>query len=111
MKLSASKRTWPGRKQVFRETRDGVALRDVLGSADESRDGQPLLRRVMANGRRIVEQCSSLDDIRTYSAEAIGQLPARVRGLAPATPPYRVDVSPRLQAAADKLARRLQDAT
>ena len=111
MKLAAAKRTWPGRKQVFRETRGGVAVRDVLGSADESRDGQPLLRPVMVNGRRIEGQCPSLENTRTYSSEAIGQLPARVRGLAPATPPYPVAVSPRLQTAADKLARRLQDAT
>ncbi|MDE2869104.1 MAG: nicotinate phosphoribosyltransferase [Chloroflexota bacterium] len=111
MKLAAAKRTWPGRKQIFRETRDGVAVRDVLGRADESRDGQPLLRPAMANGRRIGEQCPSLENSRTYSAEATGQLPARVRGLAPATPPYPVAVSPRLQAASDRLARRLQDET
>lgn len=111
MKLSPSKRTWPGRKQIFREMRDGVAVRDVLGSADESLDGQPLLRSVMANGHRIGGQCPSLESTRTYSAEAIGQLPARVRGLAPATPPYPVDISPGLQTAADTLARRLQDAT
>ena len=36
MKLAASKRTWPGRKQIFRETTDGVAVRDVLSAADES---------------------------------------------------------------------------
>ena len=109
MKLSASKRTWPGRKQIFRETRDGVAVRDVLGRADESLDGQPLLRPVMVNGRRIGGQCPSLESTRTYSGEAIGQLPARLRGLAPATPQYPVAVSPRLQTAADRLARRLQE--
>ncbi len=109
MKLSASKRTWPGRKQIFRETRAGVAVRDVLGSADESLDGQPLLQPAMANGRRIGGQCPSLESTRTYSAAAIGQLPARVRGLAPATPRYPVDISPRLQTAADTLARRLQE--
>lgn len=110
MKLSPSKRTWPGRKQIFRESRDGVAVRDVLGSADESRDGQPLLRSVMANGRRFGEQCSSLESTRAYSAAAIGQLPAHVRGLPPARPSYPVDVSPHLQNAADRLSRRLQDA-
>ena len=30
MKLSAGKRSLPGRKQVFREFRDGVAVRDVI---------------------------------------------------------------------------------
>ena len=33
MKLAASKRTWPGRKQVFRQIENGVAVRDVLGTA------------------------------------------------------------------------------
>ena len=111
MKLSPSKRTWPGRKQIFREVRDGVAVRDVLGSADETLDGQPLLRSVMENGRRIGGLCSGLERTRAYSAEAIGQLPAHVRGLRPARPPYPVDVSTHLQNAADRLSRRLQDAT
>ena len=36
MKLAAAKRTWPGRKQVFRQSENGVATRDVLGTADET---------------------------------------------------------------------------
>ena len=36
MKLAASKRTWPGRKQVFRQIENGVAVRDVLAAAHES---------------------------------------------------------------------------
>ena len=51
MKLSstAAKTTSPGRKQVWRSA-DG----DVIGLADEQRDGQPLLVEAMAGGKRLL---------------------------------------------------------
>ena len=41
MKLSAGKRTLPGSKQVWRISREGRAVGDVLASAGESSPGGP----------------------------------------------------------------------
>lgn len=111
MKLSASKRTWPGRKQVFRQIEHGVAVRDIVGSADETMDGRPLLQAVMAGGRRIDELRPDLDTIRHHAAAALREIPKRVRDLEITDRPYPVEISLQLRTAADTLARRLQDET
>ena len=108
MKLSASKRTWPGRKQVFRQIEEGVAVRDVLGMVDEALDGRPLLEAVMAHGQRIRETPPSLEESRRHAARSLAELPERVRGLRLAEPPYPVAVSDKLDRAANELACRLQ---
>ena len=108
MKLSASKRTWPGRKQVFRQIEEGVAVRDVLGMVDEELDGRPLLEAVMAHGQRIRETPPSLAESRRHAARSLSELPDRVRGLRLAEPPYSVAVSDKLDRAANELACRLQ---
>src|SRR5262249_41689996 len=54
MKMSESKSTLPGKKQVFREKRDGQMVRDVIGLWGESGiGGEPLLVKVMEKGRRL----------------------------------------------------------
>ena len=108
MKLAASKRTWPGRKQVFRQFEHGLAVRDVLAAADEPLDGRPLLQPVMANGRRLEAPGPSLDAIRQHAARSLTELPERIRSLPPAELPYPVVISERLHSAANKLARRLR---
>ena len=107
LKLAASKRTWPGRKQVFRQFESGEAVRDVLGMADEPLDGRPLLETVMAGGQRIDEAVRPLDEIRRHAASTVAEMPDRVRRLDPADPPYAVAVSDRLEIAARELASRL----
>lgn len=108
MKLAASKRTWPGRKQVFRQIDACAAVRDVLGTADEAMDGRPLLETVMSNGRRVDETGRPLDAIRRHAARSLAELPSRVRGLDPAAPPYPVIVSDKLERAARELASLLR---
>jgi nicotinate phosphoribosyltransferase len=107
MKLAASKRTWPGRKQVFRQFESGEAVRDVLGMADEPLDGRPLLETVMAGGQRIDEAVRPMDEIRRHATSTVAEMPERVRRLDPAEPPYTVAVSDRLEVAARELASRL----
>ena len=51
MKLSTGKRTLPGRKQIFREIRDGRAVCDVIRRFDEALPGRPLLAPVMRKGQ------------------------------------------------------------
>ncbi|HUO55226.1 MAG TPA: nicotinate phosphoribosyltransferase, partial [Rhodoblastus sp.] len=53
MKLSATKSTLPGRKQVFRATRNGAAAGDVIASYGEKFEGAPLLAPVMRGGKRL----------------------------------------------------------
>ena len=55
VKLSTGKRTFPGRKQVWRVTENGTATHDVMGLEDEQKqDGRPLLTRVLRQGTRVV---------------------------------------------------------
>lgn len=108
MKLAASKRTWPGRKQVFRQVEHGVAVRDVLAQEDERLDGLPLLETVMLGGQRLRKKQPLLDAVRERTARTIAQLPKRVRGLEVAEPAYSVLISDRLAGATSELAGRLR---
>jgi nicotinate phosphoribosyltransferase len=92
MKLSSGKVTRPGRKQVWR-----LDDRDVLSLHDEDvPGGRPLLRQVMAGGRRTAVE--SLAAIRERATATIAGLPAPLRSLAPTTGPlWPVDISPGLE--------------
>lgn len=98
MKLSTGKESQPDPKQVYR-TRDGdgmyagdiVALRD-----EEPINGEPLLEKVMANGRAIGPQ-PSLDEIRGRFTHEFAQLGEQHKALRDPLP-YNVSFSPALQA-------------
>ncbi|WP_292532103.1 nicotinate phosphoribosyltransferase [Methylocystis sp.] len=81
MKLSAGKRSLPGRKQVFREFRDGAAVKDVIARHSETLPGVALLQPVMLSGRRIAEQPRDLQHIRAYAKEQLAALPPKLRAL------------------------------
>ena len=90
LKLAEGKATWPGRKQVFRGDHH-----DVLGLMNEPVDGRPLLAPA------IIEP---LDVIRERCRASVDALPARLRRLAAADPPYEVRISPALGALQARLA-------
>ena len=92
MKLSAGKDTLPGRKQIFRVERDGVADHDVLGRRDEKVAGRPLLQHVMAGGKRCAPRVT-LSEAREHAKREVERLPARLREIEPATPRYVVETS------------------
>jgi nicotinate phosphoribosyltransferase len=98
LKTSPGKRILPGRKQVFRVEEGGEAVRDVLARADEEGPGRPLLGRVMAGGRVADPAAVDLAASRERARREIAVLPPRVRALAPADPPYPVEISERLAA-------------
>lgn len=52
LKLSAGKVTLAGEKQVFRTVQDGRLTADTIALRGEALEGEPLLRPVMAGGRR-----------------------------------------------------------
>lgn len=93
-KRSEGKATLPGPKQVWRHFDDGGRMsRDVIGLADESLQGQPLLVPVMRGGRRVGDR-RSLRDAREHAARELSRLPDAQRRLEPAQAPFRVEVSP-----------------
>jgi nicotinate phosphoribosyltransferase len=95
-KLSKDKPILPGRKQVFRQGREGRSERDVITRASEQLDGRPLLRLVMQGGTRTGDQ-DSLEAARSRAARELSSLPPHVADLAPAAPPYPVAISGALQ--------------
>jgi nicotinate phosphoribosyltransferase len=104
LKLSPGKHVWPGRKQVFRIGGVEGARHDVVGHHEEQLDGRPLLEPVMTGGQRTAAGRVSLDEARGRREREIDQLPRPVRALAPADPPYRVEISTALAAERDRLA-------
>ena len=104
LKLSTDKRTLPGRKQVFRRFSGGVMTRDVIGRHDEALPGAPLLTQVMRQGASMAPS-ETLDDIQTRCRKEIAGLPAALRELAPAEPPFAVEVSAALSELEREVAR------
>jgi nicotinate phosphoribosyltransferase len=108
LKLSTGKALLPGRKQVFRVERDGVADHDVIGRRDESLPGRPMLQQVMAGGRRCPAGQVTLDAARAHAKAERDRLPFRLRSIAPAMPPYRVELSAALVQDRDALRRQYE---
>ena len=104
-KLAPGKVVPPGKKQVFRVERDGLAEHDVLARYDEKITGRPLLQQVMKNGARLPTGRVTLDAARERARDELRRLPARVRDLAPADQPYDVVVSEALRSAVEALRR------
>ncbi len=93
MKLSSGKPVLPGRKQVFRVSEGDADVRDVIARDGENQPGRPLLQTVMQGGERLAAGTPSLGAIREYARLQMGRLPAGVRGITAADPPYPVEVS------------------
>lgn len=105
MKLSTGKVTLPGRKQVYRVSRNGRYDQDVMALRDEDvPGGQPLLRRVMAGGRRTGPR-EPLGTLRERCRRALESLPDGLRALAPAQERYPVRLSPGLEALYQRIRR------
>jgi nicotinate phosphoribosyltransferase len=105
VKLSTGKALLPGRKQIFRVERDGMADHDVLGRRDDRQSGRALLQQVMAGGQRCPAGRVTLDQARAHARGEIDGLPPRVRRLEPASPPYAVELSPALTSDREALGR------
>jgi nicotinate phosphoribosyltransferase len=105
-KRSSGKATWPGRKQVWRShDTDGRMAGDILGLEGDSHAGEPLVRLVMQNGRR-VDPPATLADLRARAARELARLPEPLRSLGGGAP-YPVQVSDSLKKLADETDARL----
>jgi nicotinate phosphoribosyltransferase len=103
-KLSEGKVTWPGRKQVWRDTAaDGTMRGDILTIDGDTQPGAPLIAPVMKGGAR-AGNAPSLADIRAHAAEQLKQLPEQLRRLEPHAP-YPVVISAALEELARKISR------
>jgi nicotinate phosphoribosyltransferase len=95
LKLSESKATLPGRKQIFRKRLSGKAAGDAIGLRDEAVPGEPLLQHVMAAGKRL-RPPDSLQSCRERCRAEVAALPENLLSLKQADAPYHVDISPGL---------------
>ncbi|MFP2924012.1 nicotinate phosphoribosyltransferase [Pyxidicoccus sp. 3LG] len=102
VKLSEGKVLLPGPKQVYRRERDGVTSADVLTRRGDVEEGRPLLHPVMRAGKRLPGVSPPLTDVRDYARREVSRLPPEVRALAPARPPYRVEVGQALARAREE---------
>jgi nicotinate phosphoribosyltransferase len=94
LKLSTDKATLPGIKQVWRRLDDrGLFRGDIIGLAGEELGGVALLEPVMRRGVRVGEPGNGLASARQRAADQLSALPEPIRSLAPADPPYSVEVS------------------
>jgi nicotinate phosphoribosyltransferase len=92
MKLSKDKNTLPGRKQVYRFTdKKGNFLKDTITLANEQSKGEPLLRKVMENGK-LTYGLPSLKEIRDTAASNLSHLPKKYKNLTD-PPSYPVELS------------------
>jgi len=109
MKLSADKKSWPDRKQVYRLEEAGTARRDVLARAGEEPPpgARPLLERVMVDGRRTAPS-PALAEVQARCLEEVARLPAGVRRLEDPDE-YPVERSEALVALREEQARRLRE--
>jgi nicotinate phosphoribosyltransferase len=83
-KFSDDKPSYPGSKQIFRDTARDTG-RDVIARSGECGRGEALLRPIILGGR-LVEPLPSLEQARTRAAESIAKLPAALRQLDNAEP-------------------------
>ena len=111
LKLSSGKDILPGPKQVFRqEGEQGRAIRDIIGRADESLPGRPLLRKVMEDGTRLPAGAEPLDALRERTVQQVGKLPRRIQALESADPPYEVAISAKLERYTEEVIQRVAEA-
>ena len=96
IKRSTGKVTLPGRKQVWRVTRDGRMIEDVIALHDEAAPpgAQPLLVGVMRGGTRVWQE--SLEDARRRCRARMASLPGPLQELDGVA--YSVGLSGRLTA-------------
>lgn len=95
-KFAENKKTYPGRKQVFRfHNEDGTYSADIIGLEEETfPSAEPLLIPVMRDGRRLSaiqqEPAAAVRAAQNRFMENRKRLPAHLAVLEPADPPYPV---------------------
>lgn len=114
-KFSPEKKTYPGRKQVFRVAGTaGAFCEDIIGLEDESfPGGAPLLVPVLRQGQRV---CAAGQDPAAKARAARNRflagrerLPSQLLMLDRADPPYPVRYSSRIEALCERVRQAIPD--
>lgn len=109
IKLSPSKVSLPGRKQIWRRGGDdGTFAGDVVALEDETHEGETLLEPVMRGGR-LLAAAPELEAIRERARDQRRRLPAGVRRLEQPDP-YPVRLSTPLRDLIERLRQQQEDA-
>ncbi len=102
IKLSENKKTFPGRKQVYRVMdKDGGYLYDVVELEGEIHEGYPLLEHAVRGGKKIRETVP-LKEVRDYCLDCFARLPIEAR-MVRVTKPYQLHVGSELLKLTEKL--------
>jgi nicotinate phosphoribosyltransferase len=104
IKLSESKRTYPGRKQVYRVLDCDNYLYDVLELEGEQFEGFPLLEEAVKGGR-IIRKPRTLEEVRSYCLECVSKLPIGVKKVY-VEEPYELRIGHKLQELTNILVQR-----
>ena len=112
LKLSEEKKTYPGRKQVFRFANDGTFRNDRIELEGEpAPDAEPLLIPVMRNGRRLPvakqDPIAALKTGRDHFLASVQHLPAHLLSLQDCREPFPVRYGPHLQQLRDRTMQRI----
>lgn len=80
-KRSEGKATWPGRKQVYRRYHpDGTIATDLVALVGEKAEGEPLLKAIMREGKRVAG-FPTLAQSRDVAAASLARLPPGLKRL------------------------------
>jgi nicotinate phosphoribosyltransferase len=101
-KRSAAKETLPGAKQVFRRFADGTMTEDLVATAEEELDGEPLLVPAMRDGEIVLAE--TMEQMRERTRRSLAALPIELRskGPKPAYPVKRSEALLRSAAAGEE---------
>ena len=107
LKLSASKATYPSRKQIWRKMGDnGYYGEDLVGAADEKLAGKPLLKKVMEKGK-VIAELPAIEEIQKKTGREMARLAPRVKSLLVSSR-YPVKYSDKLRKLRQKLTREIK---
>lgn len=101
-KFAPGKKSYPGRKQVFRVWANNQMQKDVIGLENEYL-GEPLLVKVIDHGEAIY-RLPQLPEIRDYCLNYVSRLPEKLRDI-DKEHVYPVEISEKLQEMDEKVKR------
>jgi nicotinate phosphoribosyltransferase len=101
IKLSDSKRTNPGRKQVYRVMDAGGYQYDIMELEGKPSEGMPLLTEVVRRGR-VLKEALPIHEVRDYCLYCVSKLPDYVKEVY-VEKPYQLRIGPKLRRLTEKL--------
>ena len=104
IKLAPGKKSFPGKKQIYRIEENGKYVYDVLALENENVVGTALLEKVILDGERVRSK-PTLNETREYVAREVAKLPDELRGVK-VDKQYAFRVAPGLEQLIDTLTQK-----